>query len=304
MRRFGLLAALLGGRSRGEGLLRERLAARLGAPGAAGAGRAGLAAAPDLPQGARLLQDLAYGDDAAQTLDLYLPGQARNAPLIVYVHGGGWQRGDKAMPQMVAHKVPHWTGQGLGVASINYRMLPQADVLAQADDVARALAHVQASAQGWGVDAGRVALVGHSAGAHLAALVTADPGLAATWGARPWRGTVALDSAALDMVAVMQRPHYRFYDPVFGDDPLFWQRASPLHRLQGPPVAPLLLVCSSLRDDSEPAARAFAAQALAHGGRAEVLPVPLQHMQLNDQLGLPGPYTEAVDAFLASVGVP
>lgn len=295
MRRFGLLAALLGAGARRDGPLRERLRGRFAAPSHAGS--------PDLPAGVRRLSDLAYGDDPAQTLDLYLPAEAQDVPLVLYVHGGGWQRGDKAMPQMVAHKVPHWTARGFGVASINYRMLPQADVLQQADDVARALAFVQSGAAGWGADDQRVALVGHSAGAHLATLVTADPALAGAWGASAWRGTVALDSAALDMVAVMQRPHFHFYDPVFGSDPAYWHQASPLHRMQGPPVAPLLLVCSSLRSDSEPAARAFAAKAIAQGGRADVLPVPLRHMELNDRLGLPGDYTAAVDAFLASVGI-
>lgn len=295
MRRPGLLAALLGLAGRRQGPLRERLGERFGV--------ARDATPLELPQGVRSIVDLPYGDDPAQRLDLYLPAATRPTSLLLYVHGGGWQRGDKAMAQMVANKVPHWTSRGVAVASMNYRMLPQADVLQQADDVARALAFVQAKAADWGVDGGRVALVGHSAGAHLAALVTADSEVAGAWGASAWRGTVALDSAALDMVAVMQRPHYRFYDPVFGSDPAFWQRASPLHRLQGPPVAPLLLVCSSLRDDSEPAARAFAAKAASRGGRAEVLTVPLRHMELNDQLGLSGDYTAAVDAFLASVGI-
>ncbi len=65
-------------------------------------------------------------------------------------------------------------------------------------DVARALAAVQARAGEWGGDASRVVLMGHSAGAHLVALLSADPTRAAAEGAGPWRSAVVLDSAAID----------------------------------------------------------------------------------------------------------
>lgn len=277
MRRFGLLAALMAARQ-----------ARQGGP------------VPDLPPGAGLERDLAYGDDPAQRLDIYSPASPLpTAPWVLFVHGGGWRRGDKAMPRMVGNKAPHWLRKGCHFVSANYRMLPAAGVLEQADDLARALAWLQRRAG----DAG-VVLVGHSAGAHLAALLTADPTLAQRHGLRPWRATVALDSAALDMVAVMSRPHFPLYDPVFGDDPAFWRQASPLHRLQQRPAVPLLLLASSLRADALPPARAFAARVQELGGRAEVAAVALDHFEINDQLGAPGPCTEAVDGFLRSVGVP
>jgi arylformamidase len=256
-----------------------------------------------LPPGVVLDPDLAYGADPAQRMDVYRPVNAAAAPLILYVHGGGWRNGDKAMPQMVNHKAPHWTRQGVVFASTNYRLLPQADVLEQAEDVARALAFVQARATAWGADPGRVVLMGHSAGAHLAALVTAAADIVQRHGVKPWRATVVMDTAALDMQAVMNRPHFRFYDPVFGDDPAFWRQASPSHRLAGVPAAPLLLVCAAAREDSLVAANGFAARARAFGGQATVLPVALDHRELNDGLGRPGVYTDAVDAFLHSVGL-
>jgi acetyl esterase/lipase len=259
-----------------------------------------------LPAGVRVEHDIAYGPSPAQRLDVYLPASAADggAPVILFLHGGGWRRGDKGMAQMVANKAPHWLGKGFVFASANYRMLPDADVVQQADDAARALAFVQARASGWGGDPARVVLVGHSAGAHLAALVTADPSIATRQGARPWLATIALDSAALDMVAIMNRPHYRFYDPVFGTDPAFWREASPTHRMTGKPAAPMLLVCSSRRSDACQPAWEFAEKARAFGGEATVLPVDLGHLQINDQLGAPGAYTEAVDAFLRTLGLP
>lgn len=251
-----------------------------------------------LPQGTRVERDLAYGPDPAQALDLYRPAGDGPFPLVVFVHGGGWRRGDKAMPRMVQHKVAHWLPRGLAFASLNYRMLPEADVLVQAGDVARALAFLQQRAGMLGLDADRLVLVGHSAGAHLAALLVADPAFGAPHGLRDWRATVVIDTAALDMVAVMQRPHFGFYDPVFGADPAFWRAASPTHRLQGRPRTPVLLVVSARRGDSAEAAEGFAARARARGGRVALLPVDLGHLEINDALGREPAYTAAVDAFL------
>lgn len=302
MRRFGLLAALGLVRREGEHPLLDRLRQRQALLDDDGSEDAP-ARRFEAPSGITVDADLAYGDDAAQRLDVYRPAGVHAAPVLLFVHGGGWRRGDKAMPRMVANKVRHWAGRGFVFASTNYRMLPAAGPVEQAEDVARALAFVQREAPHWGGDPSRVVLIGHSAGAHLVALVTADAGFAKRHGASPWCATVAIDSAALDIEAIMTRRHYRFYDPVFGSDPAVWRAASPMHRLQGPPVAPMLLVCSSERDDSLPPAQAFAARANGFGGRVTVLPVALGHLQINDQLGADAAYTGAVDAFLQSAGV-
>ena len=213
------------------------------------------------------------------------------------VHGGGWAIGDKTAIGVVANKVARWLPAGFVFISANYRLLPGADPLRQADDVAAALAAAQSGAPSWGGDPARFILMGHSAGAHLVALLAADPATAASHGAIPWLGTVALDSAALDIVEIMTGPHYPLYDRAFGSNPDGWRRASPIHRLAAPP-SPMLLVCSSRRADSCPQAQAFSAKASSLGGRAAVLPVALSHGEINRALGLPGSYTESVDAFV------
>ena len=245
---------------------------------------------------------MAYGPDSAQRLDVYLPAQAQAAPVVFMVHGGAWMVGDKAAAKVVDNKVAHWLPQGVGVVSINYRMSRVPRVLDQVDDVARALALVQARASGWGLDTRRVLVMGHSAGAHLVALMTSDPALATAHGTQPWLGTVALDSAALDVPQIMQKRHYGFYDRVFGADPVFWASVSPLQRLQATPVVPMLLVCSFRRSDSCPPAHAFAARAQGLGGTVTVLPVNLSHADVNGTLGLDGPYTRAVDDFARKSG--
>lgn len=257
-----------------------------------------------LPDGARALSDISYGFDARHRMDVYIPPQAENAPVILMVHGGAWRFGDKGMRRVHENKARHWLSRGYIFVSTNYRLVPDTDVLGQADDVARALAFVQKEAPGWGGDASQVLLMGHSAGAHLVALVLADPAIADEQGAQAAvTGGVLLDSGALDLVSIMEAPHYRLYERAFGDDPGFWRSASPLHRLRGVP-APMLVVCSTRRSDACPPSHDFASAAIDLGGRAEVLELPLGHSEINEELGRPGGYTDAVDEFLFSLGLP
>jgi arylformamidase len=256
-----------------------------------------------LPPGARSAPDLAYGSDPAQKLDVFIPKDAKAAPIIVMVHGGAWMIGDKANANVVANKTLRWLPKGYIVVSPNYRMSRPIDPIAQADDVARALAYVQSHASAWGGDAARVLLMGHSSGAHLVALLAADPGAASRLGASAWLGTVALDSAALNVVGIMEARHPRFYDQVFGDQRSQWIKASPLYRLTAAP-RPMLLVCSSQRGNSCPAAQEFAGKVTSLGGRATVLPVDLKHGEINAELGRADEYTAAVETFMRSLGLP
>ena len=255
-----------------------------------------------MPAGSRVERDLAYGVEPAQCLDVYLPAQVPG-PVIVLVHGGAWATGDKAVPALVDGKVGHWLPMGVVVVSVNYRLLPQADPLEQARDVAGALAFVQRRAATWGADTSQLVLMGHSTGAHLVALLAADEELGSREGAKPWLATVLLDSAALDVVRLMQGPHMRFHDRAFGPAPEYWRQASPLHRLRGKPT-PMLLVHSSDRHDSREQALQFAAAVEARSGRAKVLSVPLSHAEINARLGEDAAYTVQVDTFLRYLGWP
>jgi acetyl esterase/lipase len=257
-----------------------------------------------LPADVEVRQDLAYGPEPRHRLDVYSPRGAQSAPIVFMVHGGGWMFGDKRASNVVNAKVARWAPRGYILVSPNYRLSRSPKVMEQAEDVGRALAFTQANAASWGGDPTRVVLMGHSAGAHLVALLTAAPQIAKAQGARPWLGTVALDSAALDVVDVMEGRHPGFYDRVFGSDRSFWESVSPFHRLSGAPAAPILLVCSTRRADSCTRSRAFAAKAEAAGGRAAVLPVDLSHGDVNATLGLDSDYTRSVDAFMRSLRLP
>jgi arylformamidase len=278
------------------GPVRERMAERREARQGASSGALTAAQRP-------AHADVAYGQDPAQTMNVYAPNtanQGQGAPVIFMVHGGAWAMGDKASSHVVRHKAARWLPRGLLFISVNYRLLPSADPLEQARDVARALAFAQQQASAWGGDAGKFVLMGHSAGAHLVSLLSAEPALAREQGAKPWLGTVSLDSAAFDVPAIMGARHARLYDRAFGKDPNFWAATSPLHQLKQA-QAPLLAVCSSRRDDACPQAQAFAAKATPLGMRVSVLPQDRTHAEINDDLGQPSAYTEAVEDFLRSL---
>lgn len=254
------------------------------------------------------LKDVAYGGETLDTLDVFLPKKVGNgaaAPIIMMVHGGGWCVGDKAAASVTQNKVARWVAKGFVFVSIDYPMINDGDdALAQANHVARAAAFVQANAQKWGGDPGRLILMGHSAGAHLVSLVNADAQIRRANGVRPILATVSLDAGAIDVVRQMPNV-YPFlkarYREAFGDSEAQWIAASPYHQFDGT-AAPWLGVCSTTRkDDPCGQARAYAEKSNGLGIRAAVLPEAMSHGAINKELGLPGDYTKGVEAFMASL---
>lgn len=282
------------------GTLRERIAEHRLTQQAEALDETEAAGRIELPPGVRLVRDVAYGKSEQQRMDVYLPRHAAAAPVILMVHGGGWRRGDKRMDSVVQNKMSRWVSQGFIFISINYRLLPEADPIEQARDVARALAAAQDKAVEWGGDPEKFILMGHSAGAHLSALLATSPGLASQSGARPWLGTVALDSAAFNVVQIMEARHPGLYDDAFGEDPAYWRRASPYHQLTAA-MRPLMAVCSTRRSDSCQQAHRFDDKAAALKVRVDVLEEDLSHREINQQLGLEGSYTDSVESFMGTL---
>jgi len=107
-------------------------------------------------------------DGHALKLDLYLPAQATEqaSPVIVWVHGGAWRAGSRS-------KVPvlRWLTHGFAVASVDYRLSPQARFPAQVHDIKAAIRYLRANATAHGLNTENVTIAGASAGGHLAALV-------------------------------------------------------------------------------------------------------------------------------------
>lgn len=177
------------------------------------------------------------------SLDVYLPAGCGPVPAVVWVHGGGWRRGDKALGS-VDGKVRLANELGFALVAVNYRLSAEgAGVLwpDHGDDVAAALAWLRTEGPDLGIDPNRLALLGHSAGAHLVAVAGTDPDLLTRNGADPAavRCVVVLDSASYTLSA--DNP---LHANAFGTDPEVLAGASPLTLVErnGAPGAEFLVV--------------------------------------------------------------
>jgi len=113
--------------------------------------------------------DLHYGSHTLQTLDVY-PAAERDAPVHVFIHGGYWRALDKALYRFIA---PPLVASGVTTVLLNYRLAPAVTVGEIVEDVLAALRWVDDQAVAHGGDRRRITISGHSAGAHLAAMVLA-----------------------------------------------------------------------------------------------------------------------------------
>ncbi|HYM36428.1 MAG TPA: alpha/beta hydrolase [Steroidobacteraceae bacterium] len=137
-------------------------------------------------------RDIKYGALERQALDVYVPSQTKAPrPVVIFVHGGSWISGSKDRYRFVADSL---TSRGYIAVLPNYRLFPDVKFPAFVDDVAQALAWTHSHAAEFGGDPQKIFFVGHSAGAHIAAMILFDPQYLARAGAeRAWiKGFVGL----------------------------------------------------------------------------------------------------------------
>lgn len=118
-------------------------------------------------------RDIPYAEPAheRQVLDVYSPHNAKNLPVVFWIHGGGWQTGDKSSVQM---KPQFFTDKGYVFVSTNYRLLPSVDMKTTVQDIAKSVRWVHDHIAEHGGNPNRLFIMGHSAGAQLAALICTD----------------------------------------------------------------------------------------------------------------------------------
>jgi acetyl esterase/lipase len=224
-----------------------------------------------LPAGSQIIR---YGTAAEQRILLWnAPAtqlasvNGRRPPLAVFIHGGGWAHGT---PEMVADKPAWFAAHGWAFASIGYRLLPESPVEEQAADVGRALARLRRDAAANGYDPNRILLLGHSAGAHLAALVGTDPHYAGD-AFSAIRGVIPIDGACYDVVRQMadggQFMMQRTYIPAFGTAEPRQRALSPTTHAGGADAPDWLLLFDDQRDDAV-SQSALLATALQRSGAA------------------------------------
>ena len=130
--------------------------------------RQGSTEPPKAPEGVTVHRDIAYvtGGHERQKLDLYIPDEGENLPLIIWIHGGAWLGGDKER-----YGPMEYLKSGYAGASLNYRLSQHAIFPAQIEDVKAAVRWIRANAETYRIDPNRFAAWGSSAGGHLVAML-------------------------------------------------------------------------------------------------------------------------------------
>jgi arylformamidase len=250
-------------------------------------------AAVALAAESRVQRDIAYAEPKSerQSLDVYAPSSSGEHPIVVWIHGGGWRQGDK---QGVQRKPQAFVDRGFVFVSINYRFVPQVTVKEMTADVAKAIRWVHDHAREFGGDANRIFVMGHSAGAHLAALVCTDERYLQAEGLSlsVIKGCVPVDTAAYDIPKRFEQSGTAkggAGQAIFGADEAMHRELSPVTYVgRVKSIPPFLILHVADRPDSTAQSQAFA-KALEQAGVSAAL-VPGEgktHGTINSDLGLP-----------------
>jgi arylformamidase len=244
-------------------------------------------------------------------LDVYSPPNAKNLPVVFWIHGGGWQTGDKTSVQM---KPQYFMDKGFVFVSTNYRLLPSVEMETIFRDIAKSIHWVHDHIADHGGDPNRLFIMGHSAGAQLAALVCTDErylkaeglSLAITKGCVPVDGDTFDVPAIIETAETRRRVHGQppakyGHREKFGNDPAKHKDYSAVtHVAKGKGIPPFLILHVADHPDTTAQAQRLGAvlkdagiPVTVFGGRET------NHNKLNADLGRSDdPATKALNEFL------
>ena len=260
-----------------------------------------------------LKSNIPYAEPAneRQMLDVYTPAKGTNLPVVLWIHGGGWQTGDKTSVQQ---KPQAFTGRGFIFVSTNHRFVTKVEMGEVVRDVARAVGWVHRNIARHGGDPRRIFIMGHSSGAQLAALLATDDRYLREVGVpfEVLRGCVAVDGDTYDIPAIIATAELRqtlhglplpeFGHRVkFGNDPRKHLDFSAVtHIAKGKGIPPFLVLHIAGNPDVTAQARRLGAAL-----RAAEVPVTVYsvnestHNRINAELGVADdPATKELFKFL------
>jgi len=244
-------------------------------------------------------------------LDIYAPAEAKNLPVVFWIHGGGWQAGDKTSVQ---EKPKAFTDQGFVFVSTNYRLLPTVEMDAIIKDIAKSIRWTHDNIAKYGGDPKRILVMGHSAGAQLAALICIDDRYLKAEGLdlSILKGCVPVDGDTYDVPAIIEtaetrnrvhglpQPTYG-HRAKFGNDPAkHIDYSAVTHIASGKSIPPFLILYVADHPDTS-------AQAKCLGAKLNAAKIPAKiygaketnHNRLNANLGIPDdPATIELFAFV------
>ena len=252
-----------------------------------------------VPIGGGLAIDIHAADEAKATgLAAFASAPAKLAPVLLYVHGGGWVKGDRGK----VYNLPAYArSRGYVLVSVEYRPLSRNTIEGQVADVAKGIKWTRENIAAHGGDPNRIVIMGHSSGAHLVSMVAAKK-LGGSL-----RGVVANDVQAYDLPAYYQMRNQSM-DPVyvraFGRDRNNWIRQSPVTYVRrGSGYPPFLIMHSGSNGERRKAlSRDFAEELRAKGTRVSLFDGgSYSHGTIASTIGKSAAVTRALDEFLQSV---
>jgi arylformamidase len=225
-----------------------------------------------------------------QMLDVYAPTTGKNLPVVVWIHGGGWQAGDK---KEVHHKPQAFADKGFVFVSINYRLLPDKVTIKQmAEDVAKAIRWVHDHAKDYGGDPNTIIVAGHSAGAQLAALVCTDDRYlkAENLPLSTIKACVPVDGDTYDVllqIMTVEAKRAARYIIKFGDEKMQKELSSVTHVAKGKNIPPFLILHVADHPETKMQSQRLVKVLEASGISAKAYPATgKDHTTLNNDLGL------------------
>jgi arylformamidase len=248
-----------------------------------------------------------------QVLDIYAPRDAKNLPVVFWIHGGGWQTGDKTSVQI---KPQAFVEKGFVFVSTNYRLLPDVDMETIIRDIAKSIHWVHGHIATRGGDPQRLFVMGHSAGAQLAALISIDDRYLKAEGLSLGiiKGCVPVDGDTYDVPAIIETAENRRrahgqampkfgHREKFGNDPAKHRNFSAVtHVAKGKGIPPFLIMHVAEHPDTS-----AQAQRLASVLKESGIPVTVfggretTHNKINADIGLPDdPGTKALFEFVGN----
>jgi len=245
----------------------------------------------DIEAEAAAAKNVSYGPNR---LDIYpAAGGASNAPVLVWVHGGAWRAGNKSR---VGSKAKYFTSKGYMFVSVGYTLYPRATALTQARQIGKAVSWVRANAGKYGGNGSRLALMGHSAGCHLASLATLSGAATGV------RALICNDTRAYDLPYLASRNRGRIptlYSAL--NNKKYWSSWSPIS-YAGLKSQPPTLVAWSNGAGRDAISKHFAS-ALSREGTSVTRydGTRYNHLSINSRMGAEsGGITAAVTRFLES----
>lgn len=230
----------------------------------------------------------------ARSLDVHAPAHACLAPVVLWVHGGGYHVGDKA--QQVRDKVALFNARGWIFVSINYRLTVPGDPSSARfpdhyEDVAAAIAWVKRSIRTYGGDPARLALLGHSAGADIVANVADQPRYLGAEGltTRDLRCIGPLDTEGFDKVTSVGDGESAQWKSALGNEPDYLTTTSATRFIQPDADIPDTIGVVRGSPDRQAIERAYLAKVASTGAKAVTIDASgLSHQEVTTRIGAAG----------------